>query len=97
MELNASQRTFILEDKVVYDWHRVPLGTVVDARRDPKTHATTSLIVNLTPDARSRMGTSNEILAIPASYVAGIRKDAVTLDISVRELGRIEGLTRLIK
>jgi len=92
----ASKRSSTLEDKVVYDWHRVPLGTVVDARRDPKTHATTSLIVNLTPDARHRMGTKSELVTIPASFVCGIRRDAVTLDRSVRELQRPDTLSRLI-
>lgn len=95
MEPSATQRSFVLEDKVVYDWHRIPLGTVVDAERDPKTHITRSLIVNLTPEAQSRMGTNQELITIPSSYVAGIRRDGVTLDRSLRELTRIEMLSAL--
>ena len=88
-------RSFFLEDKTVYDWHRIPLGTVVDAERDPKTNATKSLIVNLNREAQFKMGTRRELLSIPASYVCGIREDGVTLDRSLRELRRIEVLSTL--
>lgn len=90
-------RGFILDDKPVFDWNRFPLGTVTDLRRDPKTRATRHVVVNLSPEAKTHLGTSDDLLEIPISYVCAIRKDAVGLDRSVEELRRIEMMSSVLK
>lgn len=87
---------FILDDKPVFDWHNRPIGTVADLRRDPRTKATRQVVVNLSQDARRTLGTTEELLEIPVSFIFGIRKDAVSLDRSVEELKKIETLSATI-
>lgn len=77
---------FVLDEKPVYDWNRVPVGTVVDTRRDARTHAALELVVNLTPEAQQNLGGAGELLTIPLSHVFAIRKDSVLLDRSLLEL-----------
>lgn len=90
-------RGFILEDKPVYDWNRFPIGTVSDLRRNPRTKGTRQVVVNLSAEAKTHLGTTDDLLEIPISYVCGIRQDAVSLDRSLSELRRIELLSGLIK
>ncbi|HVL49565.1 MAG TPA: hypothetical protein VM889_13495 [Candidatus Thermoplasmatota archaeon] len=87
---NKDLAGFVLDDKPVFDWNHVPIGTVADIRKDPKTRSAREIIVNVSPDARRRLGLHDELLEIPISYVFGIRRDAVTLDRSVQELRRFE-------
>ncbi len=81
-------RGFVLEDKPVFDWNRFPLGTVADIRKDPRTRATRHVVVTLSPEAKTTLGTVEDLMEIPIAYVCGIRKDAVALDRSVEELRR---------
>ncbi len=46
------------------------------------------LIVTLSPEAKTTLGTVEDLMEIPIAYVCGIRKDAVALDRSVEELRR---------
>lgn len=88
---------FIFADKPVFDWNKVPIGTIADLRRDPKTHAARQLVVTLTPQAKTQMGTKEDLVEIPVSYVFGIRKDAVSLDRSVEELRNMDRVAHLIR
>lgn len=81
---------FVLDEKPVFDWNRVPIGTVVDTRRDPRTNATRALIVNLNPQAQKNLGSGEDLVTIPLDRVFAIRRDAVTLDRSLEELRRFE-------
>lgn len=81
---------FVLHDKPVLDWNQNPVGTVEEVTRDPATEAAEDIIVSLSEDARSEMAESEEQLEIPLSYVFGIRRDSVTLDRSLDEIGRME-------
>src|SRR5581483_5710902 len=42
---------FLFEEKPVYDWNHVPVGTVSEAVRDRKTGAARQLVLTLTPEA----------------------------------------------
>lgn len=81
---------FVLEQKPVFDWNHVPVGQVTTARRDPKTRATTQLVLTLSPEARTQLGVSSPTLEVPASLVFGVRRDGVTLDRSLSELKRFD-------
>lgn len=83
---------FVLDEKPVFDWNRVPVGTVIDTRRDARTHAAVGLVVNLTPEAQQNIGGGEELLTIPISHVFAIRKDSVLLDRSLHELRRADVL-----
>ncbi|HVL87740.1 MAG TPA: hypothetical protein VM681_07040 [Candidatus Thermoplasmatota archaeon] len=72
--------------RVVIDWNNFQVGTVKEDARDPKTRELRGLVVALTEDARSRTGTSEQTLIIPASYIYGVRRDQVTLDRSFDEI-----------
>lgn len=92
---------FIFEQKPVFDWNHVPVGTVSTALRNPRTGATRQLVLTLSPEAQSQLGTSEATLEVPTSLVFGMRKDGVTLDRSLTELKKIElssrRLTSLLK
>lgn len=81
---------FVLHDKPVLDWNQNPVGTVEEVTRDPATEAAEELVVDLSEAARREMADSEEQLEIPLSYVFGIRRDSVTLDRSLEEIGRME-------
>lgn len=76
----------VFERKPVFDWNQVPLGTVSTTNRNPKTRDTRGLVLRLTPEARTELGTSEETLELPASFVFGMRRDGLTLDRSLEEL-----------
>lgn len=88
---------FVLEQKPVFDWNHVPVGRVVTTRRDPKTRAATQLVLTLTPEARTQLGTEAQTVELPASLVFGMRRDSVTLDRSLSELKKIEFFSSVIK
>lgn len=90
---------FLFEQKPVFDWNHVPVGTVRSALRDPKTRAARQLVLTLTPEAKTKLGTQESTLEVPASLVFGVRKDGVTLDRSLTELKRYHspGLNTLLK
>lgn len=88
---------FVFEEKPVYDWNHVPVGTVRDAVRDPKTKAARQLVLTLTPEAQEKLGAKDATLELPASYVFGVRRDGVTLDRSLTELKKIELLASIIR
>lgn len=77
---------FVFEEKPVFDWNRVPVGTVSSALRDPKTRTTRQLVLTLSPEAQSELGIKEKTIEVPTSYVFGMRKDSVTLDRSLHEL-----------
>lgn len=79
---------FVFEQKPVFDWNHVPVGTVSTAVRSPKTGAARQLVLTLSPEARSELGVEDATLELPASLVFGMRKDGVTLDRSLHELKR---------
>ncbi|HWH08966.1 MAG TPA: hypothetical protein VNX21_07180 [Candidatus Thermoplasmatota archaeon] len=88
---------FVLEQKPVFDWNHVPVGRVTTARRDPKTRATTQLVLTLSPEAQTQLGVPDATLEVPASLVFGVRRDAVTLDRSLSELKRIDFFASVLK
>lgn len=81
---------FVFEQKPVFDWNRVPVGTVSGALRDPKTRAARQLVLTLSREAREELGTDEETIELPASLVFGVRRDGLTLDRSLHELRRFE-------
>jgi hypothetical protein len=87
---------FVFEEKPVYDWNHVPVGTVSGAVRDPKTRAARQLVLRLTPEAQTELG-APESVELPASFVFGVRRDSVTLDRSIHELKKIDFFTSVIK
>lgn len=88
---------FLFEEKPVFDWNRVPVGTVSETRRDPKTREARQLVLTLTPEAMTKLGTSVSTFELPANLVFGMRRDEVTLDRSLTELKRIERLESVLK
>lgn len=81
---------FVFEQKPVFDWNHVPVGTVSSALRNPKTGAAQQLVLTLTPEARHELGVDKATMELPASLVCGMRKDGLTLDRSLSELRRSE-------
>lgn len=73
--------------KPVFDWDRLPLGTILGSEVDPRTHDPTSLIIGLTEDAQARLGTERSTISLPFEYVLGIRRDEVRLNRGLRDLG----------
>ena len=92
---------FVFEQKPVFDWNHVPVGTVSTALRNPRTGATRQLVLQLSPEAQSTLGTQESTIEVPTSLVFGMRKDGVTLDRSITELKKIDissrRLTSLLK
>lgn len=88
---------FVFEEKPVYDWNHVPVGTVSGAVRDPKTRAARQLVLRLSPEAQNELGIAQGTLELPASYVFGVRRDSVTLDRSLSELKQVERLASFMK
>lgn len=88
---------FVLESKPVFDWNHVPVGKVSTTRRDPKTRATTQLVLALSPEAQTQLGTKEPTIELPASFVFGMRRDAVTLDRPLSELKKIEFFSSILK
>jgi hypothetical protein len=88
---------FLLDEKPVFDWNKVPLGRVTTTRRDPKTRATTQLVLTLSPEAQTQLGAKEPTIELPASFVFGMRRDGVTLDRSISELKRIEFFSSILK
>jgi len=88
---------FLFEEKPVYDWNHVPVGTVSEAVRDRKTGAARQLVLTLTPEAQHELGTPDSTLELPASLVFGVRRDGVTLDRSLTELKKIELFSSILK
>ena len=92
---------FVFEQKPVFDWNHVPVGTVSTTLRNPRTGATRQLVLQLSPEARSELGTEETTLEVPTSLVFGMRKDSLTLDRSLTELKKIDissrRLTSLLK
>lgn len=80
---------FVFEQKPVFDWNHVPVGTVSSALRNPRTGATRQLVLQLSPEAKSELGTQESTLEVPTSLVFGMRKDGLTLDRSIGELKKI--------
>lgn len=81
---------FLFEQKPVFDWNHVPVGTVRSALRDPKTRTARQLVLTLTPEAKTKLGVQGDALEVPASLVFGVRRDGVTLDRSLSELKRFD-------
>ena len=88
---------FVFDKKPVYDWNHVPVGHVTTTVRDPRTNATRQLVLTLSPEARSELGTSTEKIELPASLVFGMRRDQVTLDRTITELKKIEHFESLLR
>ncbi|MEA3200728.1 MAG: hypothetical protein QOE90_2156 [Thermoplasmata archaeon] len=88
---------FVFEEKPVYDWNHVPIGTVSGAVRDPKTRAARQLVLRLSPEAQTELGTDEKTLELPASLVFGVRRDSVTLDRSLSELKKIDFFGSVLK
>lgn len=88
---------FVFDKKPVYDWNHVPVGHVTDTVKDPRTHATRQLVLTLSPEARTELGTATESIELPASLVFGMRRDQVTLDRSLTELKKIDTFASLLK
>lgn len=88
---------FVLEEKPVVDWNNVPVGTVLDIRKDPRTHDARDLVVNLTPEAQDALGLRDDLLTIPVDHVFGIRRDRVQLDRSIQELAKLEKMHLLTR
>jgi hypothetical protein len=88
---------FVFEEKPVYDWNHVPVGTVSGAVRDPKTRAARQLVLRLTPEAQTELGSPDPTVELPASFVFGVRRDGVTLDRSLSELKKIDFFASVIK
>jgi len=88
---------FVFEEKPVYDWNHVPVGTVSGAVRDPKTRAARQLVLRLTPEAQTELGAEQPTVELPASFVFGVRRDSVTLDRSLSELKKIDFFASVIK
>jgi hypothetical protein len=88
---------FLLDEKPVFDWNKVPLGRVTTTRRDPKTRATTQLVLTLSPEAQTQLGVQGSTIELPASFVSGMRRDGVTLDRSISELKKIEFFSSILK
>lgn len=70
----------------MFDWDDQPLGTVLGSELDPKTRDPTSLIIDLSSDARERLDTDEETVQLPFDYVFGIRRDEVRLSRGTKEL-----------
>lgn len=88
---------FVFDRKPVYDWNHVPVGHVTTTVRDPRTNATRQLVLTLSPEARSELGTSTSEIELPASLVFGMRRDQVTLDRTLTELKKIETFSSLLR
>ena len=88
---------FVFDKKPVFVWNHVPVGHVSTTVRDPRTNATRQLVLTLSPEARSELGTSNDMLELPASLVFGMRRDQVTLDRTITELKKIDPFASLLK
>lgn len=86
---------FVFEEKPVFDWNHVPVGTVSQAHRDPKTKAARGFVLTLSPEAQTQLGA--EEIELPASYVFGMRRDGLTLNRSLHELKRIEFYASVLK
>lgn len=52
----------------------------------PKTGTARSLLVNLRPEARAKLGLTSPTMSIPASKVAAVRRDEVALTVRIGEL-----------
>ena len=85
---------FVFEQKPVFDWNHVPVGTVSTALRNPRTGATRQLVLTLSPEAQTELGTKESTLEVSTSLVFGMRKDGVTLDRSLTELKKIDVSSR---
>lgn len=70
----------------VLDFDGRPVGWVRNAVMNPRTHATRTLLVNLAPEARARLGTEAMTMAIPARHVATVRRDHLELGVRMTEL-----------
>lgn len=88
---------FVFEKKPVFDWNHVPVGHVTETVRDPRTNATRQLVLKLSPEARTELGTSTAEIELPASLVFGMRRDQVTLDRTITELKKIEHFASLLR
>lgn len=88
---------FVFDKKPVFDWNHVPVGHISNTVKDPRTHATRQIVLTLSPEARSELGTADEKLELPASLVFGMRRDQVTLDRTITELKKIEHFASLLK
>jgi len=88
---------FVFDRKPVFDWNHVPVGHVTTTVRDPRTNATRQLVLTLSPEARSELGTSTSEVELPASFVFGMRRDQVTLDRTLTELKKIETFASLLR
>lgn len=77
-----------LREKLVFDWNNFAVGSIREAKMDPKTKTVRSLVINLSPEAQVRVKAPSMI--IPVDYVFGIRRGEVTLDRSFEEIGRME-------
>ena len=88
---------FVFEQKPVFDWNHVPVGTVSTTLRHPRTGATRQLVLQLSPEAQSQLGTEESTLEVPTSLVFGMRKDGVTLDRSLGELKKIDRSSRTLR
>lgn len=88
---------FVFEQKPVFDWNHVPVGTVSSALRNPKTGTAKQLVLTLTPEAKTELGLDEATMELPASLVFGMRKDGLTLDRSLSQLKRTENLPSWLK
>jgi hypothetical protein len=87
---------FVFEQKPVFDWNHVPVGTVSTALRNPRTGATRQLVLRLSPEAQTELGTKDGTFEVPTSLVFGMRKDGLTLDRSLGELKKIDRSSRTL-
>lgn len=87
---------FVFEQKPVFDWNRVPVGTVSGALRDPKTRAARQLVLTLSREAQEELGTEEKTIELPASLVFGVRRDGLTLNRSLHELRRFDQPSRAV-
>lgn len=83
---NVNELPHGLETKSVFDWDNQPLGTVLGSELDPKTRDPTSLIIDLSSDARERLDTEEEAVSLSFDYVFGIRRNEVRLSRGLSEL-----------
>jgi hypothetical protein len=73
--------------RAIHDRHDFVLGTSRGTSLDPWS-SEVGLTIELAPTARRKLDTWQSKLWVPESQVAAIRKDRITLDVSVDELAR---------
>lgn len=74
--------------KRVLDFNGMRVGDVREVVRDGRTGEPRSLLIGLSPEARAQLGRGSFVVRVPVQFIAGVRREEVALDRSLREVAR---------